>query len=678
MRAALARAQRLTVAELLRVPGTGAVPWVSVRSPARHSISGPDGESVSIALESSDECIGANTAVAFLDGELSLEEADAVEAHAAHCEECRQHLAALSASDSQADLVPTSPLGAEGHLILERGEKVGRFEVLGRLGTGGMGVVWSAYDRRLERKVALKLLRSPKDGGVEAESARLRLLREAQAMARLSHPGVISVYDVGTYKNEVYIAMELVEGDTLTRWLSRYERPWQDILGKFLEAGTVLAEAHVGGLLHRDFKPDNVLVGSDERVRVMDFGLARSLLFDAPLEAGEGASVAQPPSNILGHPLTRTGMLVGTPRYMAPEQFAGRDTDARTDQFSFCVALYEALYRRHPFEGEHAAAVTAETEVPPPPAGNAAPAWLHTALVHGLAHAPGERFPTMQALLRALAPPPPRPSPLRRAWPAGVLLALALAAYAFAAWSTALGDNARLGGEVAAAQGRIIELERDIGEILELVSELEGRAGEREDLIAELEQRLAAAGGELEQARAALSESRAPAAAAQSISSAQPVRAPRSEPPAAISQPPPAPVGLSRGQLMAPLEQVHRDLAVCFREWLERSPDTRLLLGMRVRVEPSGAPALDKVAGLADPVLRACASGNLLRLRFPAAEAVTLADYKFYGSTSGGLFTRVDVVAALPPEPDDTAEFDESPSAIESSAAGAGSRSLAP
>src|SRR5262245_38729127 len=157
--------------------------------------------------------------------------------------------------------------------LLERGAAVGRYVILDRLGTGGMGVVYSAYDPELDRKVALKLLR-PDRGPFSGEAGRLRLLREAQAIARLSHPNVIAVYDTGSFGDQVFVAMEFVEGWTLRQWLEEKRPAWREVLARFVLAGRGLAAAHAVGLVHRDFKPENVLLGKDGRVRVADFGIA--------------------------------------------------------------------------------------------------------------------------------------------------------------------------------------------------------------------------------------------------------------------------------------------------------------------------------------------------------------------------------------------------------------------
>ena len=281
--------------------------------------------------------------------------------------------------------------------------QIGRFRVDERLGGGGMGVVWAAWDPELARRVAIKVLR-PDLEGAAGTVGHARLLREAQAMARINHPHVIAVHEVGSLGDQVFIAMEFVEGTTLGRWLSATRRTWREILGAFLDAGAGVAAAHAAGVVHRDFKPDNVLVGDDGRVRVVDFGLARSAT-----EAAIGADADPTPGTDAG--LTRTGALMGTPAYMSPEQWLGRPADERSDQFSFCVALFEALYGTRPFRAttipDLARAVTTG-----PIAGAASdvrlPRWVDAALRRGLSRDPSERFPAMTELLAALRRDPAR------------------------------------------------------------------------------------------------------------------------------------------------------------------------------------------------------------------------------------------------------------------------------
>ena len=272
---------------------------------------------------------------------------------------------------------------------------IGHFAVLRKLGEGGMGVVYAAYDERLERRVALKLIHGDDTA---------RLMREAQALARVSHPNVVQIYEVGTYADRVFVAMEYVEGPTLSEWLAE-PRELGAILDVFVQAGRGLEVAHTRGLVHRDFKPGNVIVGADGRTRVLDFGLARAdNRRDAPVPADISVT-RMSDANLLSSPLTRTGSLLGTPAYMSPEQFMGIPVDARSDQFGFCVALYEALYDRRPFAGstmpELMAAVT-QGEVEPPPPRPELATTIPAAVLRGLAAEPEARWPTMTALLEIL------------------------------------------------------------------------------------------------------------------------------------------------------------------------------------------------------------------------------------------------------------------------------------
>ena len=294
-----------------------------------------------------------------------------------------------------------------------RGATLGRYVVLDRLGAGGMGVVYAAYDPKLDRRVALKLLHHGAD--------ETRLLREAQALARLSHPNVVAVHDVGTIEpkgaarmglargEHVFVAMEYVDGLTLTDWLKSDARTPAQILDVLTRAGTGLAAAHGAGLVHRDFKPDNVMVGHDGRVRVMDFGLARTETTTTPAEASldEVASSGE----VLSSPLTRTGAVLGTPAYMAPEQHRGTAVDARSDQFAFCVTAHEALYGVRPFEGKTVAAIVlavGQGKVVDPPADTKVPTAVRNAILRGLAVDASARWPSMSALLAALQGPPKR------------------------------------------------------------------------------------------------------------------------------------------------------------------------------------------------------------------------------------------------------------------------------
>ena len=224
---------------------------------------------------------------------------------------------------------------------------MGRYLVLGTLGEGGMGVVHAAYDPELDRKVALKVLLPGRGGRAKGHE---RLLREAQSLARLSHPNVVAVHDVGTHEGRVFVAMEFIAGTTLSATIESQRPGLEAIVGLYAAAGRGLEAAHRVGLVHRDFKPDNVMVDREGRVRVVDFGLAQAVAEASAEESSQGSAVG----------LTATGALMGTPAYMAPEQFQGRPTDARTDVFAFCVALYEHLHGERPFAGETLVTLAAE------------------------------------------------------------------------------------------------------------------------------------------------------------------------------------------------------------------------------------------------------------------------------------------------------------------------------
>ncbi len=313
------------------------------------------------------------------------------------------------ASDAQAGEPTASDRRLKERLLSGTGGAIGRFVVLRELGEGNMGLVFAAYDAELDRKVAIKLLRStPGEGSI----GRDRLLREAQALARLSHPNVVTVYEVGEFEQQVFLAMEFVEGPTLLQWLRDAPRDYRAVLRVFVEAGRGLAAAHAAEILHRDFKPSNVLIGVDGRVRVADFGLAQDRREPDAAASSNQVGWSGSLTNIsLGEPLTIAGTIVGTPSYMAPERFVvGAPVDARADQFSFCVALYEALYGERPFHGatfgELRDAVLSRSIVAPREAP--VPAWLRKVVLRGLARDPAARFPSMQALIDALERDPAR------------------------------------------------------------------------------------------------------------------------------------------------------------------------------------------------------------------------------------------------------------------------------
>jgi serine/threonine-protein kinase len=288
----------------------------------------------------------------------------------------------------------------------------GRYTVLEPLGEGGMGVVLAAYDSRLDRRVAIKLLRR-REGASAGDDDNTRLAREAQAMARLNHPNVMAVYDSGALEDgSLFIAMEYVQGQTLRQWHRRQPRTWRQVLELYLAAGRGLVAAHSAGLIHRDFKPDNVMVGEDGRVRVTDFGLARAHTSPNALPPPSGpvspASAASS-SNSWDQALTIPGTFMGTPGYMAPELLRGHLADVRTDVFAFCAALYEALYGKLPFRGANPSELTRaqlEGRAAPPPDSSEVPEWISRTVARGLSPEPSQRPASMEEVLAALAEDP--------------------------------------------------------------------------------------------------------------------------------------------------------------------------------------------------------------------------------------------------------------------------------
>lgn len=285
------------------------------------------------------------------------------------------------------------------------GDVVGRYVILERLGAGGMGVVYAAYDPELDRKVAIKLLHEHERASFDstADPAQRRLLREAQAMARLDHVNVVSVHDVGEFSGGVYVAMELIDGETLGVWLARERPPWQEILQRFLDAAAGLSAAHAKGLIHRDFKPDNVMVSAEGRVRVMDFGLAREVELHES-EPAEILTESRSGRRELATPLTEAGSLMGTPAYMAPEQHLREEVGPASDQFSFCVALWQAVYGQHPFGGGSRIELVlrvVQGEVLDP-GTTSVPSWLQVVLERGLSRDAGARFDSMDSLCEAV------------------------------------------------------------------------------------------------------------------------------------------------------------------------------------------------------------------------------------------------------------------------------------
>ena len=279
--------------------------------------------------------------------------------------------------------------------------RVGRFVILRTIGAGGMGRVLLGYDETLSRRVAIKLWHAHTG---RDDDLRGRMLREAQALARLSHPNIVQIYEVAEYGAQLYLAMEYVEGRTLRQWVMEEEPRLPLLLDRFVQAGQGLAAGHREGILHRDFKPDNVMVGDDGRVRVLDFGLARADGQEVDTPSSQAArSFAGEGTDSFEIPLTRAGGVIGTPAYIAPEQLAGQETDVRSDIYSYCVSLWESLHGVRPYTGKDARELGAAIEGQEPRVSDrTVPRWLRAVLLRGLAPKPEARWADMDALLDAL------------------------------------------------------------------------------------------------------------------------------------------------------------------------------------------------------------------------------------------------------------------------------------
>jgi predicted Ser/Thr protein kinase len=356
-------------------------------------------------------CPSESTVAGFLERRLSSDQRAVLEAHVEGCVSCRRLVIELSSGLQLVSVVAeahtTHPMRVPGHgEVLAKGIVVSRFVVLDLLGRGGMGAVYMAYDPELDRKVALKLLHP---GTRSGDDPRAQLVAEAQLMARVSHANVIAIYDIGNYRDQVFAAMELVEGTTLRRWMAeRRSRTWREVVDVLLLAGEGLAAAHAANVVHRDFKPENVLIGRDGRVKVSDFGLAA------------------PPS-------PARGPVAGTPGYLPVEALQTGVIDERGDQFSFCITFYEALYGYRPFSADTFDALVAEVRRGPAPQGRRrVPARLSRVVCRGLALAPDRRYPSMRELLADTRHAVAVHRRLRIVAAAIGALALALGAFAFA------------------------------------------------------------------------------------------------------------------------------------------------------------------------------------------------------------------------------------------------------
>lgn len=354
------------------------------------------------------------------------------------------------ADDRSLPMGASSPRNVEHDLAV--GDRVGRYVIDGRLGEGGMGVVWRALDPEVGRRVALKFVRAG-SGGIDARLWS-RLRREAQALARVRHPNVVGLYDVGNTTRGSYLAMEHLDGVHLRRWLERGVRTWQEKVDVLCQIAEGLLAVHRAGLVHRDVKPTNLLVGRDGRVVLLDFGLALGV---AEAETGKNGVDAE--DITMRTRMTRQNMVVGTTSYMSPEQLLGRELDARSDQFAFCVTLFEALFGQRPFPGKtpYELALAFEAGERPKIADRRdVPRHVCGAVMRGLRIDPSQRFANMVELVDALKP--------RRRWGgrwtlavAGIGLGLGLGIFGAALGASLLGafaDPPQPAPRAASAQDR--------------------------------------------------------------------------------------------------------------------------------------------------------------------------------------------------------------------------------
>ncbi len=342
-------------------------------------------------------CLSDDRILELAQGRLGEDAVAEAERHLNECARCRR-----LASEALRYFHGETAEEAASRRILVAGTQVGRFEILGVLGVGAAGIVYRARDGQLKRQVALKLLRPDITEPHQVAGWRNRMLLEAEAMARLSHPNVVVVYEVGTYEETVFIAMEIVEGESLADWLEAKAPSWREIVEVFIPIGKGLAATHDAGVVHGDFKPVNVMIAADGRPRIADFGLAES--------APTGGLADLTDSQTALRSSSKRPKVSGTPLYMAPEQLLGRGAEARSDQFSFCVALFRALYGRHPFSASASGAQStrgitlaiSRGELKEPPPDHPVPADVYRALERGLAKQPEDRHPSMGALATAL------------------------------------------------------------------------------------------------------------------------------------------------------------------------------------------------------------------------------------------------------------------------------------
>ncbi len=344
-------------------------------------------------------CLDENEVVALLSGGLRGDALQVAQQHLDGCEECLDLVGLFQQAEADEEN-PLAERRSQNHEtpVLEMseseeinfnakpGSKIGRYEILRPIGRGGMGVVYLATDPKLGRKVAIKLVKPSLKADDRVQHYERRLMREARAMAQLTHPNVLTIYDVGMHGDQVFLASEWVDGATLEDWICEHTHHWQSIVTMFRGAARGLAAAHEAGLIHRDFKPSNVMIGKDHRVLVFDFGLVKST------RATMGEITTQLSGNFI----------VGTPAYMSPEQMVGDPADERSDQFSFCASLYESIAGKRPFAGRSLVELLSNIKAGKIEEPRKIPKWLWELLKRGLQRKPEDRYPSMNAVLAVM------------------------------------------------------------------------------------------------------------------------------------------------------------------------------------------------------------------------------------------------------------------------------------
>ncbi len=372
-------------------------------------------------------CLEDNAVLELLDGTAKPADIISAEQHLDGCRDCRQLVATLASrampdsaaapDDVDEDARELAWQATSGAELVRPGSRIGRYTILEPIGSGASSVVYAAFDPKLDRRIALKLLRvltvtdASGSATTTAQRARARLLREAKALARVNHPNVVSVHDANVHGDFVYVAMEYVEGQSLRQWLETTTASLNDKAMLLVQAARGLAAAHEVGLVHRDFKPANVMVGDDELVRVTDFGLAR--MGDDSPEPSTQIRQTNPTSIF-----TETGAQVGTPAYMAPEVRHGGTATAQSDQYSFAVTLFETLTGARPSEPERSVESSALAKR------------FKRVIARALSDDPSDRFESMGVLVRALERPSSKRPRRRYGLVAGGVIALAAAAAA--------------------------------------------------------------------------------------------------------------------------------------------------------------------------------------------------------------------------------------------------------